>query len=96
MNRFALAYLAIVVVLSFLTFVLYGFDKRRAQTDGRRIRENSLHLMALLGGWPGAWMGQQFFRHKTQKLAFRIVFWLCVMLNLVVVGGVVYLFQSQG
>lgn len=95
MKQIALAYLAVVVVLSLVTFVVYGFDKRRAQMSGRRVPENTLHLMALLGGWPGALMGQRVFRHKTQKRVFRIVFWLCVMLNLAVVGGVVYLLQSQ-
>ena len=95
MKYLALAYLAVVVVLSLVSFVVYGFDKRRAQTDGRRVPENRLHLMALFGGWPGALMGQRVFRHKTQKLVFRIMFWLCVMLNLAVLGGVVYLLQSR-
>lgn len=96
MEHLALVYLAVVVILSFVTFVAYGFDKRRAQIDGRRVPENTLHLMALFGGWPGALIGQRIFRHKTQKLGFRIVCWLYVMLHLAFVGGVVYLLQSRG
>ena len=95
MKYIALAYLAVVVTLSLVTFVAYRFDKRRAQKGGRRVPEKTLHLMALLGGWPGALAGQRVFRHKTQKLSFRTVFWLCVTLHLAVVGGAVYLWMRR-
>ena len=87
----AIAYIAVITIMSLVTFVAYGFDKRRAQTGGRRVPERTLHFMALLGGWPGALMGQRVFRHKTQKISFQIVFWLCLCLHLVLVGGAVYL-----
>lgn len=95
MKQIAVAYIAVVVVLSLVAFVVYGFDKRRAQKDGRRVSEKTLHMMSLFGGWPGALIGQRVFLHKTQKLGFRIVFWLCVMLHLAVVGGGVYLLQYR-
>ena len=95
-KQIAVAYLAVVLALSLMAFVFYGFDKRRAQRDGRRGPEKTLHLLALFGGWPGALMGQRVFRHKTQNFSYRIVFWLCVMLHLAVVAGVVYLLQSRG
>lgn len=94
MKYFFLSYLAVVVVLSLVTFAVYGFDKRRARMNGRRVPEKTLHLLAVFGGWPGAATGQQFFRHKTHKRAFRIVFWMCVVLHVAVVGAVFYEFQS--
>ena len=60
------------VLFSLAAFVLYGWDKRQARRDGRRIPEKTLHRLALAGGWPGAVLGQQFFRHKTQKFSFRL------------------------
>jgi uncharacterized membrane protein YsdA (DUF1294 family) len=90
MKYLALGYLIVVAVMSVGAFVAYGFDKRRARIDGRRLPEKTLHLMALLGGWPGALIGQRVFRHETQKLSFRIVFWLCVILHLAIVGGLFY------
>ena len=51
--------------------------------------EPTLHLMAFLGGWPGALMGQRQFRHTTQKATFRIVFWIVVVLHVGIVGAVV-------
>ena len=96
MKYIALPYLAAVALMSTVAFAAYGFDKRRARMDGRRVPEKTLHLMALLGGWPGALMGQRVFRHKTQKISFRIVFWLCVALHLAIVGGAVYLWAQRG
>ena len=84
-------YLLIVFLMSVIAFLTYGFDKRRAGLGGRRISERSLHLMALFGGWPGALLGSQMFRHKTQKLGFRVVSWLVIALHLSVVGGVAWL-----
>lgn len=56
-----------------ITLLLYGYDKRQARTGGLRIPEVVLHLVALLGGSPAALVGQELFRHKTRKLAFRLV-----------------------
>jgi uncharacterized membrane protein YsdA (DUF1294 family) len=56
-----------------LAFGLYWMDKRSALADRRRVPENRLHLAGLLGGWPGALLAQQMFRHKTRKASFQIV-----------------------
>ncbi len=56
-----------------ITLLLYGYDKRQARTGGLRIPEAVLHLVALLGGSPAALVGQELFRHKTRKLAFRLI-----------------------
>ena len=36
--------------------------------------ERTLHLLALLGGWPGAILARRRFRHKTMKVPFLIAF----------------------
>ena len=86
----AAVYVIIVGVMSLATFLVYGFDKRQAVNGGRRVSERTLHLMAFLGGWPGAWVGQQQFRHKTQKVAFRIVFWVVLVAHVSLVAAVAY------
>jgi len=86
----AAAYLIVVAVMSLVSFIAYGLDKRRAVNGGRRVSERTLHLMAFLGGWPGAWFGQRQFRHKTRKVSFRIVFWILVVLHVGLVGAVAY------
>lgn len=90
MKNAAAFYLIVVVVMSVVCFIAYGLDKRQAVNGGRRVSERTLHLMAFLGGWPGALMAQRHFRHKTQKVPFRIVFWIVVVLHVGVVGVVTY------
>ena len=88
--KIAAAYLIVVVVMSVACFIAYGLDKRQARNGGRRVSERTLHLLAFLGGWPGAMIGQRQFRHKTQKVTFRIVFWIVFVLHVGIVGAVAY------
>lgn len=94
METAILAYVIVIVVMSLACFIAYGLDKRQAVNGGRRISERTLHLMALLGGWPGAWKAQRYFRHKTQKVNFRIVFWIMVGCHFIVVSAVAYALVS--
>jgi uncharacterized membrane protein YsdA (DUF1294 family) len=73
--------LGFYALASVIGFFLYGFDKRRARLGGSRVPEARLHLVELLGGWPGALAGQRVFRHKTRKTSFRLVFWLIVLVH---------------
>lgn len=54
-----------------LTFVLMGWDKRRAQKGGRRTPEKWFFLLSLLGGTPGAILGMYTFHHKTRHWYFK-------------------------
>ncbi len=67
--------LPIYAVVSAITFVAFGVDKRRAGRNERRIPERTLHALELLGGWPGALLGMQVFRHKRRKAAYFLVTW---------------------
>lgn len=69
------------IAISLLTLLVYGIDKSRAMNKGWRIPESTLHILSLLGGWPGAIIGQQVFRHKRRKGGFMVAFWLTVILN---------------
>lgn len=88
-------YLGLVVVMSAICYAAYGLDKWRAVHNGRRMPERTLHLLAFLGGWPGALLGQQQFRHKTQKPSFLVMFWLVVVFHVVIVGAVMYVFSGS-
>jgi uncharacterized membrane protein YsdA (DUF1294 family)/cold shock CspA family protein len=74
-------------VLSLVTFCAYWQDKRAAQAGHWRTPESTLHALALLGGWPGAIVAQQWLRHKSRKADFRGRFWLTVLGNVVVFVG---------
>ncbi|MGS2744349.1 DUF1294 domain-containing protein [Halomonas sp. LS-001] len=74
-------------VVSVVTLLMYSRDKAAALKDKQRTPEKTLHLLALLGGWPGAMVAQQSLRHKSQKRSFRRVYWLTVVINLAVLGS---------
>ena len=79
--------------LSILTFLIYAYDKSKAQYGQWRTQESTLHLLALLGGWPGAAIAQQILRHKSQKREFRVSFWFTVIVNS---GVLFWLISPQG
>ena len=85
-SAFFAIYLILTVVCSAAAFILYGIDKRRAIRKEPRISERTLHLLSVLGGWPGAHLAQQIFHHKTLKISFRLVFWLTVAVHLMIIG----------
>jgi uncharacterized membrane protein YsdA (DUF1294 family)/cold shock CspA family protein len=69
----------LAVGINVLSLAFYWIDKRRAEAGQWRISEGSLHLLELLGGWPGAFLAQRLFRHKIGKVSYQIVFWLIVL-----------------
>lgn len=70
------------IVVSLITFVVYAWDKSAAERGTQRTPENTLHLLSLVGGWPGALIAQESLRHKTKKKSFRSVYWVTVLLNI--------------
>ena len=80
---------AVYAAMSMLTALVYGWDKLCAKRGWARAPEMRLHLLALLCGWPGAWVAQEMFRHKSQKRSFRVVFFLSVALNCLALGAAI-------
>lgn len=73
----------LLLAINAATFIVYRHDKHAAvREDGSwRVSESTLHLWAIAGGWPGAFMAQQVLRHKNRKVGFRAVFWAIVVLE---------------
>lgn len=87
-------WVGIMLVMSLFTFFAYGWDKRSAEKGNNRVPEKSLHLLELLGGWPGAIAGQKFFRHKTQKKLFLLLTYLMAAINVFIAGSILWLAWS--
>ncbi|HSH09917.1 MAG TPA: DUF1294 domain-containing protein [Oceanipulchritudo sp.] len=75
-NRWIFGYAALISVV---TYFVYAWDKRRARAGEWRVAEARLHLLEILGGWPGAFVAQRRLRHKCSKGSYQFVFWLIVI-----------------
>ena len=71
--------LAYFISINLATFLLYGYDKFISSGESLRVPELNLQLLSLLGGSPSALLAQKFFRHKTIKGSFQIVYWAIVI-----------------
>jgi len=76
------------LALSVVTYLLYGWDKVSASGGHRRTPESTLNGLALLGGWPGGWVAQHAWRHKSRKTSFQVAFWSATLVN---VGALVFI-----
>lgn len=84
-----------IVCINITTFIAYGVDKRAAKKKLWRIPEKDLHLLEFLGGWIGAWFGQQFFRHKTAKKSYRNIYFLMIVLEIVAIWMLIKFFGQM-
>ena len=78
-------YLSWTAILSLITFIYFGWDKYKARNDADvRIPEIVLHILSLLGGFIGGFVGMQFFRHKTnfsENWIFPLVMGIALVLH---------------
>ena len=75
------------LLINMLTIAIYGVDKTAARKGMRRIPEVTLLAFGAVGGWPGAILGQQLFRHKTQKQPFKTWFCVSVVVSILATGA---------
>lgn len=81
-------------IASFMTFIVYALDKSAAKNGRWRVKESTLHLLSVLGGWPGAFMAQKLLRHKSSKQPFRLIFFATIVLNIAIIIAIYRLSAS--
>lgn len=62
-----------VLLISLITFSVFGIDKKKAIHHRERISEKTLLVLSFIGGAFGGLLGMNFFHHKTLKKKFRLV-----------------------
>ena len=92
-SKVPIEFLYVYFLASFITLLVYGWDKWSAKRQRSRVSEQNLHLLALAGGWPGALVAQHLFHHKSSKKPFLMMFWFTVMLN---IGGLIWFLTPSG
>ena len=66
-------YLVALAVLSFITFIVYGVDKRRSVEGKWRISEKVLLSLSFFGGAVGGYLAMKTLRHKTKHWYFYAI-----------------------
>lgn len=84
-----------LLLANVLTFVIYGVDKLAARKDWRRVPEVTLLTLGFVGGWGGAMVGQQLFRHKTQKQPFKTYFIISMIASILLMAAIYYFSLHQ-
>jgi uncharacterized membrane protein YsdA (DUF1294 family)/cold shock CspA family protein len=92
-GKLPLAVLGLYFGASTVAFLAYALDKSAARRGRWRTQETTLHLFSFIGGWPGALVAQNVFRHKSKKQPFKTIFWITAVLNC---GALGWLFSPSG
>ncbi|SDM25488.1 Uncharacterized membrane protein YsdA, DUF1294 family [Bacillus sp. OK048] len=82
MNMILVAY----IIMNLIGLFVMKADKDRAKKHQYRISENTLWLIALLGGAVGTTVGMQRYRHKTKHLSFKVGFPLLAVAEVILLG----------
>jgi len=69
-----LAALAVLTIISLISFCLMGHDKKCAQTGSWRVSERTLFLTTACFGGLGGVLGMKVFHHKTKHWYFKVFF----------------------
>ncbi len=79
-----------LIVINLITILFFSFDKSRSKTNGRRISEKTLLLLALVGGSPAAIYAMNTFRHKTKKYSFQLPLYLIILFQIILVFWILH------
>lgn len=73
------------LAINLITFLVWGFDKWRAQNQQWRVSERILFSLIIIGGAFGALVGMQIFRHKTKKIRFWVIGILAGIIHIAII-----------
>ena len=88
MENITLYFIIYLIIINLIAFIAMYLDKRKARYGKWRIPEQSLFILALIGGSIGAIVGMYTFRHKTKKFRFSIGFPVILILQVVLIFSI--------
>lgn len=80
-----LYFIIYLIVINLIAFFAMFLDKQKAKRGKWRIPEQTLLILAIIGGSIGAIAGMYTFRHKTKKLRFTIGFPVILILQIILI-----------
>lgn len=79
-----------LVIVNLIGFFIMWLDKKKAQHSRWRIKENTLFLVAAIGGSIGTIIGMYTFRHKTQKPKFILGFPAILVIQILIAVMIIF------
>ena len=79
-------FIAWLLAVNPVTFLMFGIDKARSGRRKGRIPEMILFLLPVLGGFLGGWLGMLMLRHKTRHISFYVVMSISTGAHLLLMG----------
>ena len=74
-----------LLAINLIGILIMFIDKKKAKYGRWRIPEKTLLIIALLGGSIGTMVGMYWFRHKTQKIKFKLGFPTILISELIII-----------
>ena len=84
MNKLIIAYLALISILAAVITII---DKINAKTDSRRIPEDFLLTLGLLGGSLSEYITMKLIRHKTRHNKFMVGLPVLLLIQITIIEG---------
>ncbi len=83
-----------LLAVNLIAFTVFGWDKRCAKRQRRRVPERTLFTLAAVGGSVGALLGMRVFHHKTRHNSFRFGIPAILLVQLAVLGLLLWAAQK--
>lgn len=84
-------YIIYFVFINLLSYIIMKFDRHRAKKGKRRIPENILFSLAILGGGIGTLIAMRRSKHKKNKRSFSIGIPIITVLNVTMLMLLIFL-----
>ena len=85
---------AVLTVTNLISFILMGYDKKRARQGKWRVPERTLFLATACFGGLGGVLGMKVFHHKTKHWYFKVFFPVLLVIQVaLLVAGVYWLYR---
>ena len=85
-----IAYLALVVLMSFVALIAFMRDKKLAEKQKERTKEKTLLFYSVFFGALGALVGRIIAHHKTDKFYFSVVIYFSLLTQLATLALLVF------
>ncbi|MBU3202906.1 DUF1294 domain-containing protein [Clostridium algidicarnis] len=73
------------IILNILGLLSMYIDKSKSKRSQWRIRENTLIIIAILGGSIGSYLGMKKFRHKTKHSKFKYGIPFIIFIQIIII-----------